>query len=209
MTRRHVENEVPEAIEFLGACYRDGDYGLVKSGKRAAKLFKRAVELGNVDAMTNLGSLYDEGNGVKRDPRKANQLFRMASDRGNVMAQFNLAQNLRIGDGVQAPDRTEAKHWFERAAAQGYAVAQFNLAVMLDEEQNVDESFRYYKLAAERGHIVSQFNVGICYEYGGEGVDIDLAEAMTWYALAAEQGDESAQEALDGVRAKIRLREHP
>lgn len=107
---------------------------------------------------------------------------------------------------MQAPDRTEAKHWYERSAAQGYAKAQFSLAVMLDEEQNVEESFRYYKLAAERGHILSQFNVGICYEYGGEGVDIDLAEAMTWYAQAAEQGHKGAQEALDRVRAIIQPR---
>ena len=36
--RRHVENEVPEAIVHLGQAYVDGYYELVKSNKKAAKL---------------------------------------------------------------------------------------------------------------------------------------------------------------------------
>jgi hypothetical protein len=52
--RRHVENEVPEAITFLGSAYRRGGLGLVKSDKKAAKIYRRAVELGNVDAMLKL-----------------------------------------------------------------------------------------------------------------------------------------------------------
>ena len=55
--RRHVENEVPEAITFLGDAYRNGLLGLVKSDKKAAKIWKRAVELGSVDAMVHLGIL--------------------------------------------------------------------------------------------------------------------------------------------------------
>ena len=42
--RRHVENDVPEAIATLGCAYRDAELGLVKSTKKAAKLYKRAVE---------------------------------------------------------------------------------------------------------------------------------------------------------------------
>ena len=52
--RRHVENEVPEAITHLGNAYREGRFGLVKSYKKAAKMYRRAVELGNVDAMAVL-----------------------------------------------------------------------------------------------------------------------------------------------------------
>merc|ERR1711903_300841 len=61
--RRHVENEVPEAIAALGSAYRYGDFGLVKSDKKAAKIWKRAVELGNVVAMRSLGLLHGRGIG--------------------------------------------------------------------------------------------------------------------------------------------------
>ena len=59
--RRHVENEVPEAISFLGSAYHHGLYGLVKSAKKAAKIYRRAVELGDVDAMVFLGKCTARG----------------------------------------------------------------------------------------------------------------------------------------------------
>ena len=37
--RRHVDDDVPEALAYLARCYRDGEMGLLKSGKKAAKLF--------------------------------------------------------------------------------------------------------------------------------------------------------------------------
>ncbi|KAK7248047.1 hypothetical protein SO694_00087041 [Aureococcus anophagefferens] len=42
---RHVDNDVPEAIKTLGDYYFFGHMGLVKSAKKAAKLWKRGVEL--------------------------------------------------------------------------------------------------------------------------------------------------------------------
>ncbi|KAH8056731.1 hypothetical protein JL720_14201 [Aureococcus anophagefferens] len=71
--RRHVENEVPEAIRFWEA-YCEGRCGLVKSDKKAAKIWKRAVELGNVEAMVRLGYSYETGSGVKLDKKKAERL---------------------------------------------------------------------------------------------------------------------------------------
>ena len=84
--RRHVENEVPEAITTLGSAYSHGQIGLVKSDKKAAKIWKRAVELGNVDAMAFLGEMHEEGSGVKLDKKKAERLYRAAADRGDAHA---------------------------------------------------------------------------------------------------------------------------
>ncbi|KAK7241134.1 hypothetical protein SO694_0005206 [Aureococcus anophagefferens] len=98
--RRHVENEVPEAIAMLGDAYRKGWHGLVKSDKKAAKIYRRAVELGSVDAMVSLGGMYATGSGVKLDKKKAARLYRMAADRGNAVAQSNLG--LRSGESCMA-----------------------------------------------------------------------------------------------------------
>ncbi|EGB04090.1 hypothetical protein AURANDRAFT_67524 [Aureococcus anophagefferens] len=95
--RRHAENDVPEAIGALGSAYENATMGLKKSTKKAAKLYRRAVELGNVQSMTNLGALYAQGEGVKLDRRKATQLYRMASDGGSAMAAQNLGA--LIADG--------------------------------------------------------------------------------------------------------------
>ena len=124
--RRHVENEVPEAINHLAGCYREGEHGLVKSAKKAAKIYKRAVELGDVDAMLNLGLMYMTGE-FKLDKKKAVQLWRMAADRGNATAQKNLGCAYRNGDGC-SKDLDEARRWFILAALQGLDVAKEILA---------------------------------------------------------------------------------
>jgi len=198
--RRHVENEVPEAISFLGNAYSYGFLGLVKSGKKAAKILKRAVELGDLEAMRNLGSLYESGGeGVKMDKKKAERLYRAAADRGDPLSQTALA-NLIYDIDTGVGDKVEAKALWELGAGQGHAKAEYFLGVLLDEEENYEEAFAHYKRAAERKYMNAQYNLAYCFEHG-EGTAVDLAEAAKWYARALSQGDKDAQEALDRVRA--------
>ena len=117
MIRRNAEADVPEAITHLAGSYRNGDYGLVKSAKKAAKIYKRAVELGDTDAMNSLGLMYMTGE-FKLDKKKALQLFRMAADRGQAVAQKNLGLAYWTGEGC-SQDLDEARRWLTLAAAQG------------------------------------------------------------------------------------------
>lgn len=150
--RRHVENEVPEAINYLGACYRDGDedLGIPKNCKKAAKLLKRAVELGNVDAMRDLGVMYSLGCGVKIDLKKAMQLDRMAIDRGDVIASYNLGCCLRENGDFDAAFRC-----FRAAADQGYRCAMVNVGNCYSGGSGVqvdlDEAMRWYERAIAKG----------------------------------------------------------
>ena len=120
----------------MGNLYRDGDPRIIKSAKKAAKIYKRAVELGNVDAMLSLGLLKMTGDGVKVDRKMALQLWRiMAADRGSERAQYNLGlaklQDMREG-GVEKADMrayfTEARAWLGLAAAAGHREARAELA---------------------------------------------------------------------------------
>jgi TPR repeat protein len=120
--RRHVENEVPEAITCLGNAYRNGRYGLVKSDKKAAKIYRRAVELGNVEAMRHLGTLHVKGSGVKLDKKKAERLVRMAADRGDAGAQSNLGILLHSEEKYE-----EAFRYYALAADQGLTDGETNL----------------------------------------------------------------------------------
>ncbi len=147
--RRHVENEVPEAILNLGDAYRDGDLGLVRSTKKACKLYKRAVELGNSDAMLNLGYRYLRGDGVKLDKKKAKQLWLMAAERGLAAAQWNMAIDLIEGDPK------EAIRYYRLAAEQGFTQAEvvLGLAHLRGDgvEFDLDEGKRLLVRAASKG----------------------------------------------------------
>ena len=150
--RRHVENEVPEAIKQLGEAYQRPDLGLVKcSSKKAAKLYKRAAELGNAEAMCNLGALYIRGDGVKMDKKKGLQLYRMAADLGNANAQYNVA--------LSSQDDEDVVKYYRLAADQGLTDAEHNLGeryvIGRGVTQDLEEAKRWFGRAAAKGDILS------------------------------------------------------
>jgi len=149
--RRHVENEVPEAITSLGNAYSNGRLGLVKSDKKAAKLYKRAVERGNVEAMCSLAVMYMHGEGVKHNKNKAIQLMRMAADRGVAEAQKMVA-----GAFDEAGDDQEAVRYMTLAGEQGLTEAETALGHLyaggLDGvEVDFQEAKRWFARAAAKG----------------------------------------------------------
>lgn len=96
--------------------------------KKAARIYKRAVELGDVEAMVNLGVLYNKPTFIKRDRKKAKQLYRAAAERGDVLGMLNLAEMIQFEPGG---DLDEAKRWFERAVAGGLKDAKNGLEHLL------------------------------------------------------------------------------
>ena len=146
-----MENEVPEAISFLGDAYCEGWYGLVKSDKKAAKIYRRAVELGDVDAMVNLGLLYETGSGVKLDKKKAMQLYRNASNRGSAKGQkylgFMYAEDGKYDEGVP---------FLKMSVEAGFAEGMGLLGLCYDYgngvERDLDEAKRLYSLAVAKGY---------------------------------------------------------
>ena len=146
-----MENEVPEAITFLGIAYREGRYGLMKSDKKAAKIWKRAVELGDVDAMVFLGRLYYFGRDVKRDKKKAERLYRAAADRGDVFGQANLAYLLESEVRFE-----EALRYYALAADQGLTTGEYNLGCVYENgrgtEVDLGKARYWFERAAAKGH---------------------------------------------------------
>ena len=157
MLRRNVENNHPAAVCHLGSCYDDGELSLVPSHKKAARLYQRAVELGDVMAMNNVGSAYEHGRGVKLDKKKAFKHFQMAADRGCATAQYNVGYCYADGDGV-IQDYAEAFRFFKLAANQGFTEAEFNLGCMYEDgdvvarDSDTAEAIRWYERAAAKGH---------------------------------------------------------
>jgi hypothetical protein len=113
--RRHVENNDPQAMVSLALAYFNGEIGLAKSAKKSAKIYKRAAELGNSDAMYELGCMYFHGDGVKRNWKKAAEMYHCAGERGDPTAQWHLSDMLNRNGQV-----VEARRWCRLAAAQNF-----------------------------------------------------------------------------------------
>jgi hypothetical protein len=142
---------VPEAITHLGDSYHEGWYGLVKSDKKAAKIWKRAVELGDVEAMVSLGELHQRGSAVKLDKKKAMQLYRMAADRGDAFGQN------KVGILLDSEEKfEEAFRYYALAANQGYNHAENNLACCYMDgagtEVDLGKARYWFERAAAKGN---------------------------------------------------------
>ena len=79
---------------------------------------KALAEKGDAKAQTNLGLMYETGEGVEKDDKEAVKWYRKAAEQGDDAAQFNIGQMYRNGKGV-ADDVVTAYAWENIAAANG------------------------------------------------------------------------------------------
>jgi len=153
------------------------------------------AEQGHAGAQSDLGVMYERGDGVLEDYAEAVRLFRLAAEQGDANAQTNLGNMYVNGEGVPE-DYAEAVRLFRLAAEQGLARAQYNLGIMYSNGRGVPEDdaerVRWYRLAAEQGYANAQTNLGNMY-VNGEGVPRDMVLAYMWFDIAAAQGHEGAQ----------------
>jgi TPR repeat protein len=79
---------------------------------------KALAEKEDAKAQTNLGLMYETGEGVEKDDKEAVKWYRKAAEQGEHAAQFNLGQMYRNGIGVPK-DIVTAYTWHNIAAANG------------------------------------------------------------------------------------------
>ena len=104
------------------AAYRGGDFA------RALRLARPLAEQEDGPGMYVLGSLYERGEGVKRDDYTAVKWLAAASRKANYApAQYSLARMYVDGRGV-GKNLAKAREWLGVAAGQGHAESQRLLA---------------------------------------------------------------------------------
>ncbi|HJS85262.1 MAG TPA: hypothetical protein VJ779_07355, partial [Acetobacteraceae bacterium] len=104
---------------------------LYEAGRHAdaARAFQVAAFQGHVDALFNLGVLYNAGQGVPQSHAEAARLFKFAAELGHADAQFNLGLLYEVGRGVPQSTAT-AVDWYRKAARQGNTQAQAALRIL-------------------------------------------------------------------------------
>jgi TPR repeat protein len=169
------------------------------------KTLRKQAEAGDANAQFNIGSMYENGSGVRQDYAEAARWYRKAAERGDARAQYNLGIFHQNGWGVPQ-DHAEAVKWYRKAAMQGAASAQYNLGFMYlngqGVPQNTAEAARWYRKAAEQGDVDATRILGLAY-YLGEWVPKDLVQSYFWFSLAASRA--SGEEYKQASEAKGRI----
>jgi TonB family protein len=166
--------------------YENGQ-GVSKDDAEAVRWYRKAAELGEMRAMTNLGVMLATGSGVAKDEVEAVRWFRKAAEAGNALGMKNLGVAYENGQGVSKDD-AEAVRWYRKAAELGEMRAMTSLGFMYENGRGIGkdeaEAVRWYRKAADFGEMRAMTNLGFMYETG-RGIGKDEAEAVRWYSKAA------------------------
>src|ERR1700691_2854617 len=100
----------------------------------------RAAETNDPKAMTMLGQLYADGDGVPQDDKKAAEWYKLATDRGDRDAMFALAM-FRLTGRAGPRDRDQSAKWLAAAAKLGHPLAAYDLALLYIEGQLFPQDF--------------------------------------------------------------------
>lgn len=166
--------------------------------QKMVSLLQQAAERGNHEAIFKLGTCYNYGRGVPKDPTEAARLFRKAAEAGFAEAQYNLAVCYAQGQGVEL-NETEMLKWLKLAVEQELPQAQHSLgtlcmlgnAVPTDKKRGVE----LISQAANKGIAVAQYDLSLFHETGN-GVPRDLVQAYKWATIATRSGFPGGEAAL-------------
>ena len=95
---------------------------------------------GDVEAQVRLGSLYQQGFGVRQDDVEALKWYFLAAKQGDAVAELSLGLIHAEGRGVPE-DFSEAINWYRRSAERGNSDAPFYLGRMYLEGRGVPQDF--------------------------------------------------------------------
>jgi TPR repeat protein len=126
----------------------------IQDFSRAATLFRRAAELGDMDAAYGLSVFYREGTGVPRDRAESLRWLQRAAQESHVAAMVEFGVALFNGDGVEKSESGAAR-LFGRAAQANSPIAQNRLARLYAAGRGVKadmvEAMKWHVLARANG----------------------------------------------------------
>ena len=175
-------------------------------------------ESGNGRAYTDLGRMYEQGNGVEQDYEKALEYYRLSAEAENPDFKGMRYAGLMYRDGVGVEQNAaEAVVCFKFAAEAGDVSAAYFLGLMYEEgdgiEKNVAEAKKWYEkavstidefLSNSRNNGPDELKQALCKlaEIALSGGDMDTA--VQYYQYAVELGWSAAEEKLSelGISAE-------
>ena len=119
-----------------------------------ARQLKDRAGANDINAMTCLALMYENGVGWEKDVAEANRWYRKAAEAGGAFAMNNLAYNLQRGNGG-VKDLAEANRWYRKSAEAGNSIAMLNFGLNLENglgvPKDLAEANRWYRTALRPG----------------------------------------------------------
>lgn len=193
----------PDALYTLGRTCESRKNGK-RDYKKAVSCYRRAAELGHIEAQCHLCAMYELGFGVKINYEKAKYWYRKAAEQEDACGQYLLAASICKQCKGNEREYLEAAEWYQKAAKQEYAPAQSALSKMYERGIGVKQdyekaafwfrkTYRLTRQSAEQGDSDAQYRLGGMYMRQNFDFKKNVHTAVKWYTKAAALGHEKAQ----------------
>ena len=147
------------ATKALAILYYLGAKDLPKDANMSFGYYLKAARKGDRESAYNVGYMYENGFGSKRDISKAIYWYNISAKSDFVDAKFRLATLYYTGLGIKK-DINKAIYWYREAGADGDKEALYNLGVLyyqgIDIPMNKIYAYHYWIEAAKRSHKEAQ-----------------------------------------------------
>jgi TPR repeat protein len=220
----HAQTAADAALDLANML--DGAGGGV-SGEDLVAALEDAAEAGQPMALWQLGTMYETGEGVERDPAKAFSYFSQIANPhletppkgldADIIAEsfVKVSQYHRDGlpeAGIPENQREAEKMLYFASTYFGDPEAQYRLGKLYAEQQargaNPLHSARWFSSAAHKGHCGAQAELGNMLFYGVADIEPQPVEGLMWLVIAQQRCaltenagwvDQLTQRALDSA----------
>lgn len=169
LTQR-AESGDAKAAYVLGDMFDQGTHGARKNLDTAIKWYRLAAEQEDGDALNNLGSMHQHGDGLPQDLEQARIFYERAVAAGCGVAMNNLGHFHHHGRGGLVADPAAAVKWFKAGARRHDGNALVSLGYAYSKGAGVRKSplraIYWYRRAALAGDHKGAYNLAVGYWYG-------------------------------------------
>jgi TPR repeat protein len=155
VTAKANAGDAPSML-LVARAYAAGS-GVDQDDTIAADWYRKAAEMGNIEAEIRMAECYRDGRGVTRDMTQAAAWYRKAAEQGDPSAQGTLGLLYSVGQGVTRDD-VEAFFWLDLAASaaspnqERYVVNRQNVGTRITADEVTFARKRVAKWKAAHAH---------------------------------------------------------
>ena len=199
----HAQTAADAALNMANML--DGAGGGISSDELLAAL-QNAADAGQPMAMWQLGTMYENGEGVARDPVKAFGYFAQIANQHadaapkGVEADIVARSFVKVGDyykdglpdaGIPADANRSHALLLHAATYFGDADAQYRVGLLYLQEDELGvnplQSARWFSLAARKGHCPAQAQLGDLLFNGIAGIEAQPVEGLMWLTISHDR----------------------
>lgn len=161
----------------------------------ALKYYNYSADLGNIDSMLQLASIYQNGLGVPVSFTVAEKFYNMAINLNSDTARYGLAL-LLLSVHLTPYSRKLALRHLLVSSSNGCNLSTNHLGVLYQFgypgiDQDIDKSIEFYTMSSKQGSAIAHNSLGII--YSAQGQHTDFKKALKHFSQAALLSSAEAQ----------------